>query len=112
MNIYDKVHSLVKEIKDTPEYTNYIMIKEKVRKDADLYAKMKELKEEQKKEQIKYINGESISEETKKELQQKYSIIIRNPLAVEFYQAEISLDVLLADVQKILAEGLNDAIEL
>ena len=28
MNFYDKIHALVKELKDTPEYVNYMAIKE------------------------------------------------------------------------------------
>ena len=111
MNFYDKVHGLVKDLKETPEYTNYILVKEKVKNDRELCEKIKEFKEDQRKEQMKYINGEKIVEDIQQELQQKYSIIIRNPLAVEFFQAEIKLDVLLADVQKILSEGLKDAID-
>lgn len=111
MNFYDKVHGLVRELKDTPEYQNYIMLKEKVKKDEELSAKIKDFKEAQRKEQMKYINGEQMKEETKQELQQKYSLIIQSPLAVEFFQAEIKLDVLLADLQKILSEGLKDVLE-
>ena len=52
-----------------------------------------------------------MDEATKSELQQEYSLIIQSPLAVEFFQAEIKLDVLLADMQKILGEGLKDIVE-
>ena len=111
MNFYDKVHNLVRELKDTPEYKNYVMLKEKVKKDEELCAKIKEFKELQRKEQMKYIGGEKIDENVKNELQQKYSLIIQSPLAVEFFQSEIKLDVLLADLQKILGEGLKDVLE-
>ena len=97
MNFYDEVHELVRKLKDTPEYANYIMLKEKIKKDSELFKKIKEFKEEQRKEHVKYINGEEMKEDRKQELQQKYSLIIRSPLAVEFFQAEIKLDVLLAD---------------
>lgn len=111
MNFYDKVHNLVRELKDTPEYKNYIMLKEKVKKDEELSSKIKDFKETQRKEQMKYIGGDKMDDNTKQELQQKYSLIIRNPLAVEFFQAEIKLDVLLADLQKILGEGLKDVLD-
>ena len=52
-----------------------------------------------------------MDETVKNELQQQYSLIIQNPVAVEFFQAEIKLDVLLADMQKILGEGLKDVVE-
>ena len=111
MNFYDKVHNLVRELKDTPEYKNYIMLKEKVKKDDELCTKVKEFKEAQRKEQMKYISGDKMDDNTKQELQQKYSLIIQSPLAVEFFQAEIKLDVLLADMQKILGEGLKDVLD-
>lgn len=111
MNFYDKIHTLVRELKDTPEYVNYITIKGKVKQDAELTEKIKTFKERQKAEQLKYINGQPMDDSVKAELQQQYALIIQNPLAVEFFQAEIKLDVLLADMQKILGEGLKDVVE-
>jgi len=111
MNFYDKIHVLVKDLKDTPEYVNYMAIKEKVKADAELSEKIRKFRERQRQEQMKYINGAQMDEATKADLQQEYSLIIQNPLAVEFFQAEIKLDVLLADMQKILGEGLKDVVE-
>lgn len=111
MNFYDKIHTLVKDLKDTPEYVNYMTIKEKVKADAELSERIKNFKERQRVEQLKYINGNQMNDETKNELQQQYSLLIQSPLAVEFFQSEIKLDVLLADMQKILAEGLKDVVE-
>ena len=111
MNFYDKIHALVKDLKDTPEYTNYIAIKEKVKANEELSNKIKSFREHQRAEQLKYINGTAMDESVKNQLQQEYSLIIQNPLAVEFFQAEIKIDVLLADLQKILGEGLKDVEE-
>lgn len=111
MNFYDKIHALVRDLKDTPEYVNYMAVKEKVKADNELSEKIRKFREHQRAEQLKYINGAQMDEATKTELQQEYSLIIQNPLAVEFFQAEIKLDVLLADLQKILGESLKDVIE-
>ena len=111
MNFYDKIHALVRDLKDTPEYVNYMAIKEKVKADTELSEKIKSFRQRQREEQLKYINGTQMDEKVKNELQQQYSLIIQNPLAVEFFQAEIKLDVLLADMQKILGEGLKDVVE-
>ena len=111
MNIYDKIHTLVKDLKDTPEYVNYMATKERVKQDAELSLKIKNFRERQRAEQMKYINGSQMDENTKNELQHEYSLIIQSPLAVEFFQAEIKLDVLLADMQKILGEGMKDVVE-
>ena len=111
MNFYDKIHALVRDLKDTPEYTNYMALKERVKADSELSEKIKKFRERQREEQMKHISGTAMDEAVKKELQQEYSLIIQSPLAVEFFQAEIKLDVLLADMQKILGEGLQDVIE-
>lgn len=111
MNFYDKIHALVRDLKDTPEYTNYMALKERVKADSELSEKIKRFRARQREEQMKQISGIAMDETVKNELQQEYSLIIQSPLAVEFFQAEIKLDVLLADMQKILGEGLQDVIE-
>ncbi|MBR6641667.1 MAG: YlbF family regulator, partial [Clostridia bacterium] len=42
---------------------------------------------------------------------QLYSLIIQSPLGAEFFQAEIRLNVLLADMQKIINDGMKDILE-
>lgn len=111
MNFYDKIHELVKDLKDTPEYTNYMAVKAKIKEDEKLSEMIKSFKERQRQEQLKLINGTQMDESTKSELQQQYSLIIQSPIAAEFFQAEITLDVLLADMQKIIGEGLKDIVE-
>ena len=111
MNFYDKVHALVRDLKGTPEYANYMALKAKVKSDNELSEKIKNFRARQREEQMKHINGMPMDENVKEQLQQEYSLIIQRPLAVEFFQAEIKLDVLLADMQKILGEGLQDVIE-
>ena len=111
MNFYDKIHALVKDLKETPEYVNYMAVKSKVKADEKLNGMIKSFKERQREEHIKYLNGQQLDEQAKNDLQQQYSLIIQNPIAVEFFQAEIKLDVLLADLQKILSEGFKDIVE-
>jgi len=60
---------------------------------------------------MKYIKGEVMSEETKTKLNGMYSEIIKNETGVRFFQAEIKLDVMLADMQKIISEGIQDVVE-
>jgi cell fate (sporulation/competence/biofilm development) regulator YlbF (YheA/YmcA/DUF963 family) len=111
MNFYDNVHALVRDLKKTPEYSNYMALKEKVKADAKLSEGIKEFKEIQRMEQLKYINGNAMDEKVKQDLQQKYSLLIQNPLVVEFFQDEIKLDVLIADMQKILGDGLKEVLD-
>lgn len=111
MNFYDDVHEMVKKLKQTEEYTNYISMKAKIKENAGVYSKIKEFKDKQREQQLKYIEGVKPTDAEQQYMQNLYSIIIQNADAAKFFEAEIRLNVLLADVQKILAEGIKDVLE-
>lgn len=111
MNFYDKVHELVRDLKTTNEYKKYVELKEKVKQDSMLSEKIKVFREKQMAYQKEYLAGKDMDETAKQEMQQLYSLIIQSPLAAEFFQAEITLDVLLADMQKIIGEGIKDVLD-
>ena len=111
MNFYDKVHELVRNFKDTEEYKKYMELKKKVKEDADLKEKIDTFRNKQMDYQKQYINGVPMSDSSKEEMQQLYSLIIQSPLGAEFFQAEIRLNVLLADMQKIINDGVKDVLE-
>ena len=110
MNFYDKVHELVRDLKKTNEYKKYVELKEKVKADSDLAQKVKVFKERQMSYQKDYLSGKDMDDNAKQEMQQLYSLIIQKPLGAEFFQAEIALDVMLADMQKIIGEGVTEAL--
>lgn len=111
MNFYDKVHELVRELKNTEEYTEYIQAKEQIQKNPEVFAKVKEFKDKQREQQIQYISGKEMTEADKQYMQNLYSIIIQNAESAKFFEKEIKLNVLLADIQKILGEGIKDVLE-
>ena len=111
MNFYDKIHELVKSFKDTNEYKEFIGIKQNLVKDEKNYVMLKDFKEKQKSHQIEYINTGKINEDSQKELQNLYSILIQNEEVRKLLECEMRLDVLLADMQKIVAEGINEIVE-
>lgn len=111
MNFYDKVHELVRDLKTTNEYKKYVELKEKVKQDSVLSEKIKTFREKQMAYQKEYLAGKDMDDTAKQEMQQLYSLIIQSPVAAEFFQAEITLDVLLADMQKIIGEGIRDVLD-
>ncbi len=111
MNFYDNVHEMVKKLKETEEYTNYVSMKEKIKQDTNIYAKIKEFKEKQRQQQLRYIEGTKPTEAEQQYMQNLYSIIIQNADGAKFFESEIRLNVLLADIQKILTEGIKDVLE-
>lgn len=111
MNFYDKVHELVKSFKETNEYKEYMELKAEISKDDKTFKMVKDFKEKQQAHQIEYMNTGKMNEDKQKELQNLYSILIKNESAKSLFECEIRLDVLLADMQKIVAEGIKDIIE-
>ena len=111
MNFYDKVHELVRNFKETEEYKKYMDLKKRVKEDVSLKEKIDTFRTQQMEYQKQYINGTPMSEQSKEEMQQLYSLIIQSELGTEFFQAEIRLNVLLADMQKIINDGMKDVIE-
>ena len=111
MNFYDKVHELVRCFKETKEYKKYIELKEEIKKNEKNYNMLKDFKDKQMKTQMDYINTGKANEETQKELENLYSILIQIDSIRMFFEAEIRLNVMLADMNKIVGEGVQDIVE-
>ncbi len=112
MNFYDKVHEMVRALKDTEEYKKYIEIKKIVSENADKKNMLKDFKTKQREAQIVYINKGKPSEEIQKDLENLYSILIQDENIRKMFECEMKLDIMLADMQKIVAEGIKDIIDM
>lgn len=108
---YDKVHELVRELKDTEEYKEYIKLKNELKNDSKLYEMLKDFKKKQEEHQLNYINGKEMSEDQLKQMQNLYSLIIQNETSRKLLETEMRLNVMLADMNKIVGEGLKEIVE-
>ncbi|MCX8075156.1 MAG: YlbF family regulator [Clostridia bacterium] len=111
MNFYDKIHELVRSFKETEEYNKYTELKDKIKQNENTYSMLRDFKEKQKQTQIEYINTGKLNEDSQRELQNMYISLIANEDIKKLFEYEIKLDVLLADMQKIVAEGIKEIIE-
>lgn len=111
MNFYDKIHELVKSLKETEEYKEFISLKNKIKADEKSYSMLKDFKERQQKHQFEYINTGKLNEENQASLENLYSIIIQNEDMRKLLECEMRINVLLADMQKIVGEGIKEIIE-
>ena len=99
MNPYDKVHELVRAIKDSDEVKEYLKIKEEV------------YKEKQMEVQSLLMQGQEAETEKMEKLQNLYQILASNIKVKEFFDKEVRFDVMLSDIYKIIGEALKDIIE-
>lgn len=111
MNFYDKVHEMVRVLKDTYEYKEYLTLKNNIKKDEKVYNMVKDFKEKQKQLQINHINGTKMTNDEKAVMENLYSIIIQNEDVRRMLENEMRLDVMLADMQKIVGEGIKELVE-
>lgn len=111
MNFYDKVHEMVRAFKDTPEFREYVELKDKLKEEKDAYDRLKDFKERQKNYQMEYIDGKEQSKEKLDEMQNLYSIVIQNETSRKLLENEMKINVMLADMQKIIGDALKDIID-
>ena len=111
MNIYDTANKLAKEIRDSNEYKEYKKLKANIEANPDQKEKVEEFEHLRYKIQIDAMQGNSTNaEENTKLLQDKYAELLKEEEIKKYFEAEIKFNVMIADVNKIIAEAVKDVI--
>lgn len=110
MNIYDTANNLAKEIKESEEYKAYSSIKEEISKDTERKSKLDEFEKLRYMSQLSAMQGQKEDEEKINELQNKYAELISDDKIKEYFEAEMKFNVMIADVNKIIAEAVQDVL--
>ncbi|MFR8104801.1 MAG: YlbF family regulator [Clostridia bacterium] len=119
MNVYDTANKLAKEIHESKEYKEYKKAKEKVDSNPELKQKIKDFEKIRYDVQMLSVNVDPNSqtpeekvkaEEKAKKLQEMYAILVENREIKEYFDIEVKFNVLLADVNKIIAESVRDVL--
>ncbi len=111
MNPYDKVHELVKAIKESDEVKEYLKLKEEIYKDEENRELIKDFREKQMEVQSLLMQGQEAENEKMEKLKNLYQILASNVKVKEFFDKEVRFDVMLSDIYKIIGEALKDIIE-
>lgn len=110
MTVYDTANKLAYEMKNSEEYKNYKEAKEKIMQDPEKKAKIEEFEKIRYDAQVLAIQkGEGDSEKMQK-LQELYTILIENKDIKEYFDLEVKFNVMVADVNKIIAESIKDVL--
>lgn len=110
MNVYDTANRLAFELKNSQEYKSYKEAKEKVMQDVELKAKIEEFEKIRYEAQVLAIQkGEGNSEKIQK-LQELYAILIENKEIKDYFDLEVKFNVMVADVNKIIAEAIKEVL--
>ena len=111
MSFYDKLHELVRALKDTNEYKEYIVLKKKIKENEEEYNLIKEFKEKQMQHQTSIIEGKNVDPNELGDMQNMYSLIIQKEDLKKLLETEMRINLLLGDMQKTIAEGIKEIVE-
>lgn len=110
MNVYDTANKLASEIKASEEYKKYKEAKESINKNPELKEKIDEFEKLRYDVQVLAVQGKEADIEKNKKLQEMYTILISEKQIKEYFDLEVKFNVMLADVNKIIAESVQDVL--
>ena len=110
MNVYDTANRISQEIKESEEYLSFKKAKEYIDLKPDLKTKIMDFQKLRYEAQISMIQ-EGKEDKTKLEEAQKiYAELIEIPEVKNYFNTELNFNVMLADVNKIISEAVEDVI--
>ena len=110
MNVYDTANKLASEIKTSDEYTKFKQAKKQLDSNDELKTKIDEFEKMRYEIQVLAMQGKEVEEEKNRKLQEMYTILIQNKEIKEYFDLEVKFNVMIADVNKIIAEAVQDVL--
>lgn len=108
MNVYDTANRLAQEIRQSEEYKKYKEMKDIVDRDPTLKKEVEEFEKLRYELQVAAMQGEELQNEKGIELQQMYAKLASNTDIKEYFDLQIQFNIMIADVNKIIAESVKD----
>lgn len=107
MNVYDQAHGLAKAIRESEEFKQYDQLKKVIDQNEELSAMIKDFQSKQFEMQAKQMMGDNSAEGMMQSVQDLYQIIMKDPMAAQYMQAEMRFSLMMNDVYKILGEVMG-----
>ena len=110
MNVYDTANRLASEIRESNEYKEYKKAKEEITSNPETKNKVSDFEKLRYKLQILEYQKKSKNEKKKKKLQEMYTMLVQDKKIKEYFDLEVKFNVMIADVNKIIAESIKDVL--
>ncbi len=107
MNIYDEAHNLAKLIKASDEYKQYVAVKKEVAAVPELNEMLGDFQQKQFQMQAAQFSGQDVGPELLQQVQDLYQIIMKDPMAMKYMQAEMGFTRMISDIYKILEDAVK-----
>ena len=111
MKVYDLANDLAEEIKRSEEYVTYRTAKDAINLNYELKKKIEEFERARYETQIIALQTGKDDEQKMKHVQELYGELIQNEEASKYFDAEIKFNVLIADVNKIIGNVVQDLLK-
>ncbi|MCQ2565677.1 MAG: YlbF family regulator [Clostridia bacterium] len=103
-NVYDLAHELVRSLKETDQYKNYQEMKGKVAGNEQLTKMLNDFQDKNMQLQLGVMQTGQADEELQKQVSSLYAIVMADPLAAQYMQAEYSFTQVVSEIYQILGE--------
>lgn len=110
MNVYDTANRLAKEIQESEEYKSYKKLKDEIMSNPESKKKIEEFEGLRYEVQLMQYTGEKRNEEKTKKLEEMYAMLVQDKQIKDFFDLEVKFNVMIADVNKIIAEAIRDVL--
>ena len=107
-NIYDTANKLASEIRQSEEFVKYRDARKSVLANPDLKNKIEEFEKIRKEVQVLSMEKGASDPEKMKKLQEMYTILIENKDIKEYFDLEVKFNVMVADINKIIAQSMEE----
>lgn len=107
MNVYDQAHILAETIRKSEEFIEYDKLKQVLDQNEELSKVIKDFQAKQFQIQAKQMMGEGENDDIMAQIQELYGIIMQDPMAAQYMQAEMRFSLMMNDVYKIVGEVMG-----
>ena len=109
-NVYDTANRLAYEVKESKEYKDYKLARQKINENPELKEKIDEFEKVRYEAQVLSIKAREEDKEKIQKLQELYDILVKNSDIKEYFDLEVKFNVMIADINKIIAESIKDVL--
>lgn len=110
MNIYDTANNLAKEIRESEEYKNFYNIKKEIYGDSDRKQRLEAFEKLRYNIQLESMQNGTQNSSEMDHLQAEYTKLIEDEKIRMYFELETKFNVIIADVNKIIAEAVKDVL--
>ena len=110
MQVYDTANRLAQEIRESEEYKEYKKLKDEIHNDSEKNQKVEDFEKLRYEVQLMAYTGEAKDEEKSKKLEEMYATLISDENIKKYFDLEIKFNIMIADVNKIIAEAIKDVL--